>query len=244
MTQTFFFDMIQTLREKEEIILYKNILSISDEEKETVLFFLEKEYQSEALEFPFTSPEFHPAAALWAAETVYYACQFILFRENDDAKMEDFFPAFQFEVSPATILSVDLCFRFVPDMLRQLSLIDPEDSLISILEKYLKTWHFSGINYSLDFKEIELDIIFTNPCLQQLYLNRITTYKNIYLAKMTKVNKPPPSKKVVWQKPEGKTFFPAKLCSSTHSYILLKKIGYSKKIVLKENYSRWCPIKW
>ena len=188
MKHAFFFDMIQTLREKEEIILYENILSINTQERETVLLFLEKEYQSEALEFPFTSPAFHPQAALWAAETVYYACQFILFRENDEDKMEDFFPAFQFEISPTTILSVDLCFRFVPDMLRQLSLIDPEDSLISILEKHLKIWHFSGINYSLVFKEIELDIIFSNPCLQQLYLNRITTYKNIHLAKTPKVN--------------------------------------------------------
>lgn len=188
MTYTFFFDMIQTLRELEEVILYKNILSISDPEKEKIVLFLEKEYQSEALDFPFISPKFHPQAALWAAETVYYASQFILFRENDDAKMEDFFPAFQFEISPSSILSVDLCFRFVPDMLRQLSLIDPEDSLISILEKHLQTWHFSGINYSLDFKGIDLNIIFTDPCLQQLYLNRITTYKNIHLAKMPKIN--------------------------------------------------------
>ena len=188
MKNTFFFDMIQTLREQEEIILYQNILSTSDEEKELVILFLEKEYRSEALNFPFDSPNFHPLAALWAAETVYYACQFILFRENDADKLEDFFPTFQFEISSSTILSVDLCFRFLPDMLRQLSLIDSEDSLIPILEKYLKTWHFSGINYSLNFKEVDLNIIFTNPCLQQLYLNRITTYKNIHLAKTPKIN--------------------------------------------------------
>ncbi len=188
MKQAFLFDMIQTLRSKEEIILYKNILSTSPHEKEKLVSFLEKEYQSEALDFPFTSPEFHPKAALWAAETVYYAAQFILFRENDDTKMEEFFPEFQFEVSPSSMLSVDLCFRFVPDMLRQLTLIDQEDSLISILEKYLKIWHFSGVNYSLDLKETDLDVIFSNPCLQQLYLNRIATYKNIHLAKMTKIN--------------------------------------------------------
>ncbi|MFK7776023.1 MAG: hypothetical protein AB8F94_28120 [Saprospiraceae bacterium] len=188
MKNTFFFDMIKTLREQEEIILYQNILSTSEEEKEKVILFLEKEYQAESSEFPFVSPEFHPQAALWAAEISYYACQFILFRENDEAKMEDFFPAFQFEVSPSTILSVDLCFRFIPDMLRQLSLIDSEDSLIAILEKYLKTWHFSGINYSLNLKDLDLNIIFTDPCLQQLYLNRITTYKNIHLAKSPKIN--------------------------------------------------------
>ncbi len=188
MTHTFFLDMIQTLRAKEEIILYKNILSISALEKENIILFLEDEYQTEALDFPFTPPAFDSAAALWAAETVYYASQFILFRENDETKMEDYFPSFQFDVTPATILSVDLCFRFLPDMLRQLSLIDAEDSLIVILEKYLKTWHFSGINYTLDFKEIELEVIFSNPCLQQLYLNRITTHKNIPLAKLPKIN--------------------------------------------------------
>lgn len=188
MSHTFFFDMIQTLRQQEEIILYKNILSISESEKESIVLFLEKEYQTEALDFPFTPPAFHPQAARWAAETVYYAGQFILFRENDEAKMEDYFPTFEFEISPSTILSVDLCFRFLPDMLRQLSLIDPEDALIAILEKQLYTWHFSGINYSLDFKEIDLAIIISNPCLQQLYLNRITNYKNIPLAKRPEIN--------------------------------------------------------
>lgn len=188
MTHNFFFDMIKTLRQQEEIILYQNILSTSEEEKEKVILFLEKEYQVESLEFPFISPEFHKEAALWAAETVYYASQFILFRENDAAKMEDYFPTFQFEITPASILSVDLCFRFVPDMLRQLSLIDSEDLLISILEKYLKIWHFSGINYSLELGEENWKIIFSNPCLQQLYLNRITTHKNIKLAKLPKIN--------------------------------------------------------
>lgn len=188
MTHTFFFDMIKTLREQEEIILYKNILSIHTHEKENVILFLEKEYQSEALDFPFIPPDFHPQAALWAAETVYYAGQFILFRENDAAKMEDYFLDFPFEISPATILSVDLCFRFIPDMLKQLSLIDSDDLLIPILEKHLKVWHFSGVNYPLKIGENDWEIIFSNPCLQQLYLNRITTYKNIQLAKLSKIN--------------------------------------------------------
>lgn len=143
--------MIQTLRAKEEIILYKNILSASTIEKENLVLFLEQEYQAEALEFPFIPQRFHPQAALWAAETVHYAAQSILFRENHEDKMEGYFPAFQFEVSPSSILSVDLCFRFVPEILRQLSLIDQEDLLISILEKHLKAWHFSGIILFLRF---------------------------------------------------------------------------------------------
>ena len=103
-------------------------------------------------------------------------------------KIKGYFSAFQFEVSPSSILSVDLCFRFVPEILRQLSLIDQEDLLISILEKHLKAWHFLVINYSLDLGEDDLDSILSNPYLQQLFLNRIATYKNIKLAKMTKVN--------------------------------------------------------
>ena len=188
MTNTYFLDMIKTLRQNEEVILYQNILTISDNEKEVVIDFLQKEYEAETLNYPFVAPPFQAVAAIWAAEIVYYSAQLILYRQNKTSELEQRFPKLESEITASTFLSVDLCFRFIPDMLNQLKLIDSEDCLIAILEKQLETFHYSGINYPLKLEESNFEIIHHNKCLQQLYLNRIVTFKNLKLAKIPSFN--------------------------------------------------------
>ncbi len=188
MRNPYFFNMIKTLREKEEVMLYENILSRSEEEKKMLLNFLTAEYQKEATHYPFIAPDFHADAALWAAETVYIAAQLMLYRQHSIGELEELFPTAEFSVNASTMLSVDLCFRFVPDMLRQLKLIDQEDWLIVVLEKRLSQWHYSGIHYELPIENLDFDVVFADDCLQQLYLDRIVKYKNTRLSNQTRFN--------------------------------------------------------
>lgn len=174
--------MVQTLRQHEEIVLYGYVLDISENEEEEVSTFLKKEYEREVLNFPYAPPGFDPAAALWAAKAVYVIAQLILYRKNKEADLTLLLPDFESVKSPAAIISCDLCLRFLPDIIFQLKTIDPEDPLILILEKRLSEWHYSGINYPLETDTLNFGSISTDPCLYQLYINRVIASRNVKLA--------------------------------------------------------------
>lgn len=181
---SYFLKMIRMLREQEETILYGNILAVSEAEAVEVSDFLQKEYWRESLDYPFTAPELDLKAALWGAKTVYIAAQLILYRENKDADLDALLPDFEGEVTPSTIMSADLCLRFLPDMLVQLKLIDTLDPLIEVLEEKLIRWHYSGVQYPLETERLDFEAIYGHACLKQMYANRIVEHKQVRLAKI------------------------------------------------------------
>lgn len=175
--------MIKHLREQEEIILYDSMLNIPQADQKEALSFLQQEYQRESLNYPYTPPPFNEQAASWAATTLYTAAQLMLNREHQEADLSLLLPDYTNNPDPSELLSADLCLRFLPDILQQLKLIDRDDALISILEQKLITWHFSGVNYILAIEKIDFQHIQDNPCLHQLYADRIILNKKIRLAK-------------------------------------------------------------
>ncbi len=175
-------DMIKALRKNEEVILFANILEINKKEVSKLKDFLTNEYEQEKLDYPFNPPNFDVEAALWSAKIIYMSAQLILYRKHDNAELEQLLPTENLEINASTMISVDLCLRFMPIMLQELNIIDSEDPLIEILEKTLKRWHYSGINYGLENREIN-KTNFANKSFRQLYINRIVASKNIKMAK-------------------------------------------------------------
>ena len=173
--------MLLHLHQHEEVLLYSNILDISVDEQQAVIQYLGQYYEQETLDYPHTAPHFDGDAALWAAHTLYMANQLLLFRENKREDLAKILPPYTYELTPSAILSADLTLRFLPDVIKQLAEIDPEDVLIPILEGHLCAWHYSRINY-----ELEMNLAFANiqknDCLMQLYTNRIIRYKRKDLA--------------------------------------------------------------
>jgi len=182
MVDNYFLNMIQNLRRDEGILLYNNILKIEAHQAKEVVAFLRQEYEDETLDYPYLAPDFDADAALWAAENVYIASQLILYRENQETDINLLLSDFDLEITPAAIISCDLCLRFLPDMLIQLKLIDYEDVLINSLERILTQWHYSGVKYDLDIASLDFTPMVTNNCLMQLYSNRIIEYKKISIA--------------------------------------------------------------
>ena len=174
--------MIRQLREKEEICLYGNVLDIGVGELEDLKHFLQREYEQEVLEYPYEAPAFHPDAALWAAITINTAAQLLLYREHNEEEVEDLFPKMEGTLDASSILSADLCLRFLPFILKELSALDPEDALLELLEPTLGRWHYSGINYELQVEQLDFEPIVANSCLHQLYCNRVIAYKKLKLA--------------------------------------------------------------
>ncbi|RYE24810.1 MAG: hypothetical protein EOP51_06145 [Sphingobacteriales bacterium] len=182
MSTDYFISVIMNMRQQEDIVLYDNILHATAYEEVEVIAFLQEEYDREALNFPYQAPEYNDAAALWAAKLVYVAAQLLLYRKNTEEELPALLPDFAGDTSPDAILSADLCLRFLPDILLPLKLIDHEDGLIDMLETILTRWHYSGIKYELDTSKLATDMITSNSCLKQLYVNRIIEYRKMRLA--------------------------------------------------------------
>jgi len=164
-------------------MLYERVLSVSDEEKFQTAQFLKSEYEMELLEYPAGCPPFDSAAAVWAAQVTYISAQLILYRETEEQDLDSLLPSFESPITVSAVLSADLCLRFIPDMVRQLQIIDSGDKLIEVLESILQRWPYSGINYkSPDFKESEIDFIQNNSYLYKMYCERIVKDKITKLA--------------------------------------------------------------
>lgn len=169
-------------------MLFASQLHFSEEEQLDAVRYLAKEYEEEALNYPFKVPPFDEEAALWAAKIVYTASQLLLYRENKAHELTALLPAYFHPINASAILSADLTLRFLPDILLQLKAIDPEDPLIALLEGHLKTWHYSGICYPLAVEELDFTLLASSACLQQLYTDRIIFYKNQRLALHPEIN--------------------------------------------------------
>lgn len=182
METNYFLQMISMLRQQEDILLYTNVHTISEDEKESVAVFLEGEYRLEIQEYPFIPPCFNKNAALWAAERVYLAAQLILYRKDEPEDLPLFFPEFTDIQDAGAFLSADLTLRFLPGMLEQLRIIDHEDPLNELLKNLLRKWHYSAVGlFSADFIT-DLSTIVSNNCVFQLYRNRIIAKKHLQLA--------------------------------------------------------------
>jgi hypothetical protein len=179
----YFLQMLQHLRHYEEVILYGNLLHVSEENETVVATYLKSEYENETLEYPFAVPDFDPDAAVWAAKTLYIATQLLLYREHKNEDVERLLQPYYKEVTAAALLSADLTLRFLPAVANKLQQIDPEDRLIKLLTTHLITWHYSGIAFPLPVAQLDLDVLGNNKCLQQLYVNRVIEVRNLVLAR-------------------------------------------------------------
>jgi MoxR-vWA-beta-propeller ternary system domain bpX4 len=173
---------IQHIRENEEVLLYGKTLRISEKDQEETTAYLLAEYLKESFDYPYQAPAFDAPAAFWGAKTVYYAMQLMLHRELHTEEAATLFTHYEGLISPSAILSADLTLRFLPSIINQLKLIDPEDGLIMILEELLQVWHYSGISYSLETSRLGFDIIVSDKCLFQSYTDRVIEYKKVLLA--------------------------------------------------------------
>ena len=173
MKSTYFVDLLQTIREEESAILYNNLPKISDAEKQQAIVYLKKIYQEECICYPHGYPPFDEKAALWGAQILYISCQLVLFRKQNLEDIQALLNDFSNPKTPSTILSADLMLRFLPSVIEILQSLSPEDPLIELLTLLLEEWHYSGIAFPLNSENLSFEIELQDPCLRQLYLDRV-----------------------------------------------------------------------
>lgn len=183
-----FLDAIYLLRTEESLTLHNGLHQADTNEDSIVMEFLQEEFEREQLEYPASPPAFDAAAALWGARTCYFAAQLLLFRKHAPEEISSLLPPYEGGITPAAMLSADLCLRFVPAIVHKAAAIDPNDPLVPLLVKHLETWHYSGLLLKQPPVNPDLETVTADACLQQLYVNRIIETRNNELAENTPLN--------------------------------------------------------
>ena len=168
-----FLRTIQHLRHYEEMLIFAFQPVIPSEEIRKASSYLQEEYISESLNFPYDPPPFEENAAIWAAKTIYLTGQLIVYRQQNEQELIKQLPEFNQPVTAGSILSADLCLRFLPDLKKILHKFDPDDSIIPILDRILHRFPYTAIGTPLFPNDTELVPITTDPCMLQLYTDRV-----------------------------------------------------------------------
>jgi hypothetical protein len=127
------------------------------------------------LELAFTPPELSMDAAVWALEYIENACRFLVYRELDETIIADRLragcPVLR---SVNRTYSADLLLRYLPDVTRMAKGVGENDPLVKHLQQAAACWPLSSAGMAVvtcDSEELEL--ILADPCLCQLYVDRI-----------------------------------------------------------------------
>jgi hypothetical protein len=135
--------------------------------------FLAERHAAEGAEFPSVIPPLAPAAARWAAELFYRACQFTVYRDLGPEKIA---AALAAPCPPAQAasrhVSVDLTFRFLPDLYRLAHATSPDDPLCERLRTWAAEWPLSSVGVA-DVNPPHIDDVLEHAGLRTLYVDRI-----------------------------------------------------------------------
>lgn len=119
------------------------------------------------------APEFDSSIALAAATKYYQACQFTLNRDLDaksvSEKMSENLTSLN---TPEAHYSVDLVFRYLPDLARFARSASERDPLVEHLLKWANQWPLSSVGMTIDSSP-NIDGFADHPALLQLYVDRI-----------------------------------------------------------------------
>ncbi len=147
---------------------------------ETTLARLEAVYR---LDLPGEPPPLLPAAASWAAVSLFHACQFVVFRDAGEEML-----AAALGVPPpagtgrdqdgaSVHYSVDLSFRFLPDVLRMARREAQSDPLLEYLQKWAADWPLSSVGVA-GVESPSIEAIANHPCLLGVYRDRIIAHRD------------------------------------------------------------------
>lgn len=163
---------ITNLLEKGAISVTKDLSPFTDIDQLEATNALHQLYERDALEMPYSAPEFSETAALWAVEYLYRAIQCSLLREIEEEQVKQLLPNYTHEINAAAIYSADLILRYLPDLWNLAKGLSPDDILVVLMNETAKKWPFSSIDIE-DLEELEIDEILNHPSLRQAYIDRI-----------------------------------------------------------------------
>ena len=127
-------------------------------------------------EFPGDAPAFDLECARWGSSQLYCAAQFAVYRDVDaDVIKERLLGGCPSAPAASRIYSVDLVFRYLPDMLRLAKSAAEGDPLCDHLRSWAAAWPLSSVGVAgIDaVDDAAIGSICEEPGLLRLYVDRI-----------------------------------------------------------------------
>lgn len=129
--------------------------------------------QPSRLDLPGTPPCIDEPALRWGLASFYQACQFQIYRHLGATALGERFA----EDSPrgstaAAHYSVDLVFRFLPDLVKLARSGSPEDPLLEVVHKWCEAWPLSSVGIN-EIHPPHCEPILADECLLRMYVDRI-----------------------------------------------------------------------
>lgn len=125
-------------------------------------------------DLPGTAPPLDLASAAAAANLLYRACRFLLDRTASPAQIEGELQANELRGDDAaTVYSVDLTLRYLPDLSRLAAGLAAGDPLVAALQGLGAGWPLSSVGMRLPSPPLLPDCLHTHASLRGLYIDRI-----------------------------------------------------------------------
>jgi hypothetical protein len=149
------------------------LAEISDKElraADRALSAFEQEYRRE---LPGRPPPLWPPAARWAATMLFRACQFVAFRDAGEATLARTMSVACPAGDPASVhYSVDLTFRYLPDLYGLARRASQRDPLLTHISCWAVDWPLSSVGMA-DIGPVRIDPWVKDSCLLNLYIDRV-----------------------------------------------------------------------
>ena len=129
--------------------------------------------QQYRLELPDEPPPLDVSSATWATIQFYRASQFVVFRDVSAADVDQALSADSPNTSsPSIVYSVDLVFRFLPDLVKLARSASEDDPLHRHLMRWAREWPLSSVGMP-NLDNLNVEAFIEHPCLRKLYVDRI-----------------------------------------------------------------------
>lgn len=110
------------------------------------------------------------AVIRWSLERFYWAAQRIAYQHLDQTWNEkDSSPP---AMTPESCYSVDIVFRFLPDLVRLSRSSETNSQLTETLQRWARDWPFSSVGIALS-EEVNIDGFLSHPSLRMMYIDRV-----------------------------------------------------------------------
>ncbi len=184
----YFLFVIKSLRQDEVLAMHGHFVPLEGKDT-SVVEYLKEEFKNQLIAYPKTEIEFDEEAAYWAAELIYNSSQLLLNREDIIDAVSQHLNSYEGTITKSSIISADLCLRFLPDIIEQLIEIDNEDPLIEKLTSIGLEWHYSMISNCKKVDNIDFTILESDRWLLQIYAERVAVFQNKVLMKVPIIDK-------------------------------------------------------
>jgi hypothetical protein len=144
---------------------------------------LGKYHRWDALHMPLTVPAFDPHAAVWAAQYICRALQFLMLRNLGEELMADALKPYDQAIDAEATYSADLCLRYLPTVYDMAKSLSPSDPLVTNMAQTAAKWPFSAVGMGVEGK---LDGV--HPSLDIAYADRVLASKDRKLSRQATVN--------------------------------------------------------